>query len=204
MAPRNRRRPRPPETDAGQRTQPNPKWLLTLGLVAVLLVRVYYLVLTRHQPVWWDESEYLVKAKALALGTPDTGWFTGRPLLPSLLIAGAYAIGLGELAVRVGLALLSTATVYLTYRLGLRLAGRPAALVGAGLFSVFYLQLFYSTRVMTEIPHLALCLLATELFLSGERRKVLLSVPVIVVATLLRFPAALTLVTLASYDAVAA
>jgi hypothetical protein len=91
----------------------------------------------------------------------------------------------------------------LTYRLGARIAGAHAAAVGAGLFSVFYLQLFYSTRVMTEIPHLALCLLATELFLSGKRRRVLLSVPVIAVATLLRFPAALTLAVLVPYDALA-
>src|SRR4051812_48400906 len=124
MPSRSKRRSRPAETDAATATNlPSAKLLLGLGLLVVFLIRVYYLALTNNQPVWWDESEYLIKAKAIALGTPDTGWFTGRPLLPSLIMAGAYAVGLGETAIRIALVLLSTATVYLTYRLGARLAG---------------------------------------------------------------------------------
>jgi hypothetical protein len=131
---------------SGDRTS-NSAWLLGAGLVLVIGVRAYYLVLARDQPVWWDEAEYLIKARALALGTPDTGFFSGRPLLLSLVMAAIYAVGLGELTIRVGLAMVSTATIYMTYRVSLRIVDQSAAIVTAALFSMFYLQLFYTNRI---------------------------------------------------------
>jgi len=53
-----------------------------------LVVRVYVLTLTAGQPVWWDEAEYLIEARSLALGTPDTGFYSGRPLGLSVAMAG--------------------------------------------------------------------------------------------------------------------
>ena len=97
--------------------------LFWLVMATTTAVRVYYVFLTAHQPVWWDEAEYLVKAKALALGTPDTGFWAGRPPLMSLLLSGVFAIGLGELTIRVLLLAASQASVYLTTALAMRCSG---------------------------------------------------------------------------------
>lgn len=176
------------------------RYLIAGVLLVALSIRIYYLVLTHDQPVWWDEAEYLIKARALALGTFDTGFRPGRPLLLSFVMAGVYAVGLGELTIRVGLAIASTATVYLTYRVGLRIIGRPAAVIAAALFSFYCLPLFYSNRVMTETPSLALSLLGVELFLSRNPRRVVWSVPALVLAALTRYPAALMCLVLVVYD----
>ena len=172
-------------------------------LVLVSLgVRLHYLQLTQAQPVWWDEAEYLIKARNIALGTPDTGFFSGRPWFFSVAMAAVYAAGFGELTIRVALVVLSVATVYLTYRVGCRLVGNDAAFVGAWLFGMFYVPLFFGARIMTEIPHLALCLLGLYLFLLKRPLTTILSVPVLVLAVFTRFPAALMLVALALYVAV--
>ena len=113
-------------------------------------------------------------------------------------MAAVYAAGFGELTIRVALlVVLSVATVYLTYRVGCRLVGNDAAFVGAWLFGMFYVPLFFGARIMTEIPHLALCLLGLYLFLLKRPLTTILSVPVLVLAVFTRFPAALMLVALA-------
>jgi 4-amino-4-deoxy-L-arabinose transferase-like glycosyltransferase len=93
----------------------------------------------------------------------------------------------------------SVATVLLTYRIGCRLVGRDAAFVGAWLFGMFYVPLFYGTRILTEIPHLALCLLGLHLFLVRRPLATTLSVPVLTFAVFTRFTAGLMLVVLALY-----
>ncbi len=177
--------------------------LLPWVLVAVsLAIRLFYLRLTQAQPVWWDEAEYLIKARNIALGTPETGFSLHRPLFLSVAMSGLYALGLGERAIRVALLVPSVASVYLTYRVGERLVGAAAGFVGAWLFGMYYVSLFYSMRILTEIPHVALCLWGTHLFLSQRRPAVIGSLPVLVLAVFTRFPAALMLVALAVYCAV--
>jgi 4-amino-4-deoxy-L-arabinose transferase-like glycosyltransferase len=171
-------------------------WVLVLGTVCV---RLYYLWLTHGQPVWWDEAEYLIKARHIALGTPDTGFFTGHPLFFSIALAGVYALGFGELAIRVVMVATSAAAVYLTYRVGSRLVGGEAAFVGAWLFGVFYVPLFLSARIMTDLPHLVLCLLGLYLFLLQRPVARVLSMPVLMLAVVTRFPAALIFVVLALF-----
>jgi len=179
-----------------------PTWQALLPWVLVLVslaVRLYYLRLTHAQPVWWDEAEYLIKARNIALGAPDTGFSLHRPLFFSVAMAGFYAVGLGELAIRVALLVPAVAAVYLTYRVGERLVGAAAGFVGAWLFGMHYMSLFYSMRILTEVPHVALCLWGTHLFLTQRRATVVLSLPVLVLAVFTRFPAAFMLVALAIY-----
>ncbi len=185
-----RRKPRPAARAAPPR--PAGPWFrpqLVVGLLLVALaVRLYYFLLTKDQPVWWDEAEYLVKAKSIGLGLPDTGYFTGRPILLSVVMSALYAVGLGETAIRIVLVGASLATVWLTYRIGRRLAGDLAGVVAAFLFSFHYIAIFYTTRIMTEIPQLALCLAAADLLLAGTKVRTALAIPVLVLGTLARFP----------------
>jgi len=156
-----------------------------------LVVRVYVLTLTAGQPVWWDEAEYLIEARSLALGTPDTGFYSGRPLGLSVAMAGLYAIGVGETGLRVFVGLVALAAVWLLYRVGRRLVGTHAGFVAALLFSVFYIPVFYGARLLTEMPQVALCLLAADLVTSRSRVRTVVAAPVLVAAILTRFPAGL-------------
>ena len=149
--------------------------------------------LTADQPVWWDEAEYLIKARSLALGTPGTGFTPGRPLGLSIAMAGLYAVGAGEWGLRVFMAGIALAAVWLLYRVGRRLFGTRAGFVAALLFSAFYLPVFYGARFLTEMPQVALCTLAADLVTAGTPVRTLLAAPVLVAAILTRFPAGLML-----------
>jgi 4-amino-4-deoxy-L-arabinose transferase-like glycosyltransferase len=160
-------------------------------LLAALAVRIYYFVLTRGQPVWWDEAEYLLAARAAVEGTPMTGFFSGRPMLLSWVLSASFAVGAGELGARVFYVAISFAGVVLVYSVGRRLHGALAGLVAALLFSTIYIHVFYTNRVLTEVPHVTACLLGVDLLLSGRPRRVAWSVPLLVIGALTRFPAAL-------------
>src|SRR2546423_3270696 len=77
-------------------------------IVCALALRIYYFFLTKDQPLWWDEAEYMLKAKALAFGTPETGWYKSRPVLLPFLAAGLFKLGIGESAIRLLWVALST------------------------------------------------------------------------------------------------
>jgi hypothetical protein len=38
-------------------------------------LRLYYFYLTKDQPLWWDEAEYMLKGSRLRWLPPDTGWY---------------------------------------------------------------------------------------------------------------------------------
>src|SRR5258706_15311330 len=71
--------------------------LIFIALIALAFVlRLYYFFLTKDQPLWWDEAEYMLKAKALVFGTPATGWRATRPIFLPYLAAAFLKIGGGE------------------------------------------------------------------------------------------------------------
>lgn len=161
---------------------------LAIGLLLLfgLVVRLHYLGVTREQAVWWDEAEYLLMGRRLAgIGTEGAvqAW---RPIGLPVALAGFFALGLGETAIRSALVAASLLTVWLTYRIGERILGATAALVGAALFSVCYLPLFYTFRILTEIPHLAMALLAMSFYVERGGRFRWLALPGLIAAACIR------------------
>ncbi len=159
------------------------------ALMAVTVVlRSYVFFVTNEQAVWWDEAEYLLLGREI-VGEGGTGvvqqW---RPLGLPYILAGFFALGLGETAIRLGLVLASVGTVWLTLRIGERTVGPVAALVGAALFSACYLPLFYTGRILTEIPHLLVALLGVYTYFTPSPRLRWASIPLLACAALIRPP----------------
>jgi len=157
-------------------------------IVLAFAIRLYYFFLTKGQALWWDEAEYMLKAKSIALGTPDTGWWVGRPILFSAILSGFYFLGLGEISIRFALILVSVLSVYLVYYIGKKLFNENTGLISSFLYSMFYLNLFYSVRIMVDVLSLTLGLLAFSFYISGKKRLIWAIIPVLVIATLIRFP----------------
>ena len=164
MSPRARRARREQARTAGRRGEPAPAagleaWVANSSgvlagalLIFALGLRAYYFALTKDQPLWWDEAEYMLKAKAMALGTPDTGWWTARPVLLSLLAAAVFKVGLGETAIRLLWVVLSTATLALVYGLGTRLFNARVGICALALATVSYIDVFYTMRLLVDGP----------------------------------------------------
>ena len=208
MSPRSRRARRQQARAAERHGQTQPRtglaaWvgeppdvLFVVLLIFALGLRAYYFTLTKDQPLWWDEAEYMLKAKALALGTPDTGWWEARPILLPFLGAGLLTIGLGEVTIRLAWIVLSTATLALIYRISTILFNKRVGVCAVALASVSYIDVFYAMRILVDGPQvffvtLAALLMVSSQYAKGGRYGAGAVFPVLVVGVALRFTAAI-------------
>lgn len=140
---------------------------LLIILIFAAAVRLWYF--NANSAVWWDEADYLIRAKAWALGTPITGWTTSRPILLSALITPFFKISeqIGEIAARALVSLFSIGSVALTYLVGKKLYNKKIGLVAAILLAASWVHMFYTARVLVDVPALFFWMLTSWLFLEG-------------------------------------
>lgn len=129
-----------------------------------IILRLKYL--TINQAVWYDEAEYLSTAKNWAFGTPYQLHFVRPPLLP-FLWAFFYKLGAGELVFRIILLLFSLAGIWLTYSIGKMLFNKYVGIIASVLTSFHYLNLFYTLRLLTDVPSMTLLLFTIYFFWKG-------------------------------------
>ena len=143
-----------------------------LILIAVLLfgfiIRLKYL--TINQAIWYDEAEYLSAAKGWAFGIPYQLHYVRPPLLPFTWTI-FYKLGTGEFTFRIILLLFSLAGLWLTYLIGKMLFNKYVGLIAATLTSFHYLNLFYTARLLSDIPSWTLWLFTVYFFWQGYVNK---------------------------------
>src|SRR3989339_220328 len=95
------------------------KYNLTLFLVIAfaILIRIYYFVLTKSQPLWWDEAEYMVLAQKWIHGNSYVLDPVRQVLFP-LIMSIFLRISSSELLSRALIFLFSTSSVIGVYLLG--------------------------------------------------------------------------------------
>jgi len=177
---------------------------LVFLMVFTIIIRLYYFIKLGNQPIWWDEGDYLSIAKVWALGLDKPEWwglFTGmRPLFMPLVWAAMMKIGLNELTIRFfTLFLPSVLTVYLVYAVGKDLYHKKIGLIAGFIMSVYWVHLFYTFRLLTDIPALCLGMLTiyffySKYYLKGERKGLYWACFFGVLAFSARFPQAVILV----------
>lgn len=145
----------------------------TLIFIAILIfsfiLRLKYFNI--NQALWFDEAEYLCIAKNWAYGLSYPVSILRPPLYP-FFASIAYKLGLGsEIFFRFIELIFSVGSIFITYLLGKELYNKKVGLISSFLMSVFYLNLFFTARLMTDIPTLTLWLLAFYLFWKGYVKK---------------------------------
>ncbi|MEM3112794.1 MAG: glycosyltransferase family 39 protein [Candidatus Pacearchaeota archaeon] len=142
-------------------------------LIFAIVIRLYYFSLTKNQPLWWDEADYMAYAKNLA-GYPTHWIITDQhisffPYIASLF----YRLNLSEIIMKFVLELIpSIAIVLLVYAICLILyKDKRIALISMFLSAVLYEILFNSFRFHVDIPALSIGLLAVYVFFKGYEKK---------------------------------
>lgn len=122
---------------------------LTLILCLAFAIELYFfsVSVSNHQTEWWDSTEYLLKAKSMAFGTPSTGFAAHREVVPALIWYPFFKLGVGEIGIRVFMALLGLFGVYLAYLTGKEVYNENVGLITSFLMSTFYLYYFYMNRL---------------------------------------------------------
>ena len=139
--------------------------LILIGiLIFALIIRLKYL--TINQAVWYDEAEYLASAKAWAFGTPYELHFV-RPVLLPFIFSIFYKLGGSELVFRTIILIFSITGIFFTYLIGKKLFDKWIALIATFILSFFYVHIFYTARLLTDLPSMTLWLISVWLFLNG-------------------------------------
>ena len=125
------------------------KALLVVVAVA-FIVRLYYLITTSSQAMWWDEAEYMSAAKLWGMGVPYE-LNEQRPPLFQLLAAGLVKLGFGETALKFLLVLIpSIALVIAVYYLGKELYDYKIGLIAAIGTAFVWSLIFWSVRFQPD------------------------------------------------------
>ncbi|VVB83573.1 Dolichyl-phosphate-mannose-protein mannosyltransferase [uncultured archaeon] len=137
-------------------------------LLAAFALRLYIFFQTMHQPLWWDEADYLSAGKrwGLSLDIRDI-WYYRRGFLFPLISALFFKTGLGETGIRFLEVLFSTGIVAVSYALISKMFSKKLALLTSIALSASWIILFFTGRILTDIPAAFFLLLALLLFWKG-------------------------------------
>lgn len=133
-------------------------------ILLAIAIRLYFFILVKNQPVWWDEAEYLNMARSWALGTSYLRYDVVRPILFSLVTALFFKISPTEFLPRFFILVLSVVSVAGVYYLGKELYDKRVGLLSCFFASVFYLNLFFTYRLQVDIPSTTFFIFGTLFF----------------------------------------
>ena len=146
----------------------NKENLMLLGiLIFSFALLLYYFFLTKNQPLWWDEAEYMSIAKNFAFNIPYQ-IDPARPLLFPFFAFIFFKLGFQELAVKFFIVLIPAFLVVLfTYLLVKEMYDKKTALIASFITAVSWIHLFYAERIMTDAIGLLFGLVAFYCFWKG-------------------------------------
>ena len=203
-----------------KRAEKSFNWLknkYSLGLVLVLalalIIRVYYFFITKDQALWWDALAYGSIAKTHFLSGEWSTVATSvvyemilRPPLLPILWSFLMDIGFAEPMSKFVLEIIpSFLSVFVVYLIGKEIYGKKTALLAAFILGVSWMHIFYSTRILTNIPALFFSLISIYFMFKGiDREKIkqkyfALSIFFLSLAILMRYPYGLLGVTYAVF-----
>jgi hypothetical protein len=122
-----------------------------LIFIGFLLMRIYYFWMTRNQPLWWDEADYMGIAKTWA-GIMDYPVNVIRPLLLPIIAYFFELTGAGEMGMRLLLVILSLSTIFLMYTLASFLFNKKVGIISSFLLGIYWSFTFFSFRVLVDVP----------------------------------------------------
>jgi len=165
---------------------------LILILIIAFVLRIIYFNI--NSAIWWDEAEYIVMAKDFAFSPAWADWNAVRPLLLPMIWAVFFKIGLGETSIRFFTEFLpSFALVLLIYLLGTEIYNKKIGLISSFIYSMFWLSLFLTGRLLTDQISILFAFLSVYYFWKGYIKKqknlyIYLSGIFMIVGILFRFP----------------
>jgi 4-amino-4-deoxy-L-arabinose transferase-like glycosyltransferase len=138
-------------------------------IVLAFIIRLLIFFKTMNQPFWWDEADYLSAAKKWAGINPSLVdiWYYRRGFLWPLIGALFFKIGFGEIGMRFLEVLFSTGIVAVSYFIIAKMFNKKLALFTSVGLTFSWIILFFTGRVLTDIPSAFFILLSLLLFWKG-------------------------------------
>lgn len=138
--------------------------LALFGIILLaFLIRIYYFILTKDQPLWFDEAEYMNIGKSW-VGLYSWDFNPLRPVLFSFIFCLFLKIGLGELTMKFFVIITSLISIFFLYKLGELFFNKLTGIFAAFFLSLFWSFSFYSYRLLVDVPLTCLWVLTIYFF----------------------------------------
>jgi 4-amino-4-deoxy-L-arabinose transferase-like glycosyltransferase len=137
-------------------------------LILAFIIRLWIFFKTMDQTLWWDEADYLATAKNWGLGLNiNELWYYRRGFFWPIFAALFFKLNLGEIALRFSVVLFSTGIVAVSYFIIAKMFNKKLALMTSIGMTLSWIILFFTGRVLTDIPAAFFILLALLFFWKG-------------------------------------
>lgn len=143
---------------------------LTVGVIIfAILLRLFYI--NTNKALWWDEAQFLLQARHYAFGTINSGWWAGKGIAFPVILAVLFKLlgGVNLWAARFLEILFSAGTLLLTYFIGSKFFGKKVAVISIAFLSVLWMDIFYSAKILSDIPSVFFTILAFWLLVKNEK-----------------------------------
>ncbi|MDP2925978.1 MAG: glycosyltransferase family 39 protein [Nanoarchaeota archaeon] len=148
--------------------QDNYDRVFLLVLIAAFFIRLWIFYGTIDQPLWYDGASYMGAARKWGLGLQISDiWYYRRGFLFPLLGALIFKLGLGETGMRFLILLLSTGIVGISYFIIKDMFDKEKALMVTIGLTFSWVILFFTGRILTDIPAAFLVLTSLFFFYKG-------------------------------------
>jgi len=136
-------------------------------IIFSLFLRLYFM--SFNKAMWWDETVYMSKAFSIASGKEVCGWESLRPILLPFSLGAIFKItGVSELLAKVIVISFAVLGIYLFYEIVKKRYDRRLAMMSSLVFSMSWMHLFYSIRIMTDTVSATLFILTIYLYNNME------------------------------------
>jgi 4-amino-4-deoxy-L-arabinose transferase-like glycosyltransferase len=137
-------------------------------LIAAILIRFLIFLKTLDQALWYDGASYLATAKNWGLGLNiEDIWYYRRGFLFPLFYALFFKLGLGESSIRFTMILFSAGIVFVSYFLIKEMFNKELALFASAGLTMSWIFLFFTGRILTDIPAAFFLLTSLYFFWKG-------------------------------------
>lgn len=137
-------------------------------LILAFIVRLWIFFKTMNQPFWWDEADYMSAAKRWAGITSISDiWYYRRGFLWPLIGSLFFRLNIGEISMRFLVVLLSTGIIAVSYAILSKMFDKKIALIATTALSFSWILLFFTGRILTDIPATFFILLSLLFFWKG-------------------------------------
>jgi hypothetical protein len=146
--------------------------VFSIILILVLFLGLYFFSITKSQPIWWDESDYLAYAKNLAGYNVDWVVTAKHNSLFPFVVAGLFILGLSEISIKFILEFIPfILLVILTYFTASSMYNKKVGAISAFLIGLLSEVLFNVMRFHVDIPALMFAMLSLYIFWQGYENK---------------------------------
>ena len=138
-------------------------------LAVALIIRLWIFTKTYDQALWWDAADYMAAAKRWAGVNPHLIdiWYYRRGFLWPLLGAISFIVGAGEIGMRLLVVIMSAGMVAVSYFLISDMFNKKLGLLTSMGVTLSWIFLFFSGRVLTNLPSAFFLLTAVLFFWKG-------------------------------------